>query len=108
MWTGALTVHADTFDDPDQISIGGTGALDSSWIFEPGWDTTPVNVSIGGVSGGSIRVRVWDGNGTSVLDQTVTTVGTFTAGPTGAAGLWMVQIDYNSAVGAGAVTLSQP
>jgi hypothetical protein len=108
LWTGALTVRGDTLNDPDSISIGGTGALDASWIFEPGWDTTPVSVSIGGVSGGSIRVRIWDGSGTPVLDQTVSGVSAFTAGPSGAAGVWMVQIDYTSAVGAGAVTLSQP
>lgn len=108
LFTGALTVRADTSDDPDQISIGGTGALDTSWIFRPGWNTTPVSVSIGGVAGGNIHLQIWDGGGTLVLDQTVSGGASFTANPTGAAGVWTVQIDYNSAVGAGGVTLSQP
>jgi hypothetical protein len=43
-----------------------------------------------------------------VLDQTVSGVSSFTAAPTGAAGVWTVQIDYLAAVSAGAVTLSQP
>jgi hypothetical protein len=107
IWTGALTVRADTLNDADEISIGGTGVLDTSWIFQPGWNTTPVNVSIGGVSGTSVRLRLWDGGNTLVLDQTVSGVSTFTATPTGAAGVWTVQIDYNSVVSAGAVTLSQ-
>jgi len=108
LWTGALTVHADTLNDADQISIGGTGALDATWIFQPGWNTNPVNVSIGGVSGGAVHVLIQDGGGATVLDQTVNGVSAFTASPTGAAGVWTVQIDYLSAVSAGAITLSQP
>lgn len=108
LFTGALTVTADTSNDPDAISIGGTGALSTTWIFRPGWDTTPVSVSIGGVAGGHIQVQLWDGGGNLVLDQTVNGVSSFTASPTGVAGVWTVQIDYVSAVGAGAVTLSQP
>ena len=107
-WTGALTVHADTLDDADQISIGGTGSLDCTWLFQPGWNANPVNVSIGGVSGGSIHVLIQDGAGATVLDVTVNGVSAYTASPTGVAGVWMVQIDYNSAVSAGAVSLSQP
>jgi hypothetical protein len=80
LWTGALTVQADT----------------------------PLDVSIGGVSGGSVRVRIWDGGAALVLDQTVSGVSTFTASPTGTAGVWMVQIDYNSAVAAGSLSISQP
>jgi len=108
LWTGALTLQADTLNAADAISIGGTGVLDASWIFEPGWGTAPLDVSIGGVSGGSVRVRIWDGGAALVLDQTVSGVGSVTAAPTGAAGVWMVQIDYNSAVSAGSVSLSQP
>ena len=108
LWTGALTVRADTLNDADQISIGGTGALDATWIFQPGWSANPVSVSIGGVSGGAVHVLILDGGGATVLDQTVNGVSAFTASPTGAAGVWTVQIDYLSAVSAGAVTLSQP
>lgn len=108
LWTGALTVKADTLDDPDAISIGGTGALDTTWIFEPGWNTNALDVSIGGVSGGSVRVQIWDGTGALVLDQTVSGVTAYSGTPSGAAGVWMVQIDYSNAVSAGAVTLSQP
>ncbi len=108
LFTGALTVKADTLDDPDEVSVGGTGDLDCSWIFRPGWDATPVGVSIGGVAGGSIRVRLWDGGNTLVLDQTVSGAASFTANPSGVAGVWTAQIDYTSAIGAGAVTLSQP
>jgi hypothetical protein len=107
-WTGALTVKADTFPDPDEISIGGTGAdLDGSWIFEPGWDGNDVNISIGGVTGGTIRVRIWDGGATLKEDATVTTGATYTNIVTGVAGVWMVQIDFTNAAGAGAITVGQ-
>lgn len=108
LFTGALTVRADSSADPDQISVGGTGALDTSWLFQPGWTTTAVNVSIGGMSSGSIRVQIWDGVGTLVYDQSNGGVSAVTGSPTGAAGVWTVQIDFNSTVSAGAVTLSQP
>src|SRR5204863_6218661 len=107
LFTGAFTVHADTLDDADSLSIGGTGSLDVSWIYQPGWGATPVHVSAGGMSAGSVRVRLWDGNGTLVLDQTVSTVSAFTTDVSGAAGVWTVQIDFFSAAVAGAVTLSQ-
>jgi hypothetical protein len=109
LFEGAITVTADTSNLPDQISIGGTGALDVSWIFQPGWTSGPVNISVGGMSGGTVRIRLWDGNGTAVFDQTVSGISGTTANPapSGAAGVWMVQIDYTSAIGVGAVTLSQ-
>ncbi len=107
LFTGALTVHADTLDQNDAISIGGTGSLDVSWIFEPGWDATPVHVSAGGMSAGTVRVRVWDGNGALVLDQTVSTVSAYTTDVSGAAGVWTVQLDFSAAAVAGGVTLSQ-
>jgi len=107
LWSGALTVTADTLNEPDEISIGGTGALTVSWIYQPGWDATPVHVSIGGVSGGSVRVRLWDGNGTLVFDQTATGISSITMDGSGAAGVWTVQIDFDDAVSAGGVTLSQ-
>jgi len=108
LFTGALTVKADTLADADHISIGGTGALDTTWIYQPGWNTTTVNVSIGGMSSGSIRVQIWDGGGTLVYDQSNGGISGITGTPTGAAGVWLVQIDFNSVVSAGAVTLSQP
>ena len=109
LFDGAITLTADTSNLPDQISIGGTGALDVSWIFQPGWTAGPVNVSVGGMSSGSVRIRLWDGNGTAVFDQTVSGVSGYTPSPapSGAAGVWTVQIDYTSAVGVGSVTLSQ-
>jgi len=107
LFTGALTVHADTLDEADAISIGGTGSLDVSWIFQPGWDAGPVHVSAGGMSAGWVRVRLWDGNGTLVLDQTVSTVSAYTTDVSGAAGVWTVQLDFSAAAVAGAVSLSQ-
>jgi len=107
LWTGALTVHADTLDDADRISIGGTGDLDVSLIYEPGWDANPVHVSVGGMSGGSVRVRLWDGSGVLVYDQTVSGVGGGLPDATGVAGTWMVQIDFIHCISAGGVTLTQ-
>jgi hypothetical protein len=107
LFTGALTVHADTLDEADAISIGGTGSLDVSWIFQPGWDASPVHVSAGGMSAGWVRVRLWDGNGSLVLDQTVSTVSAYTTDVSGAAGVWTVQLDFSAAAVAGAVSLSQ-
>jgi len=107
LWTGALTVTADTLNDADRISIGGTGALDVSWIYQPGWDTNPVHVSIGGMSSGSVRVRLWDGTGVLVFDQTATGVSALNLDATGAAGVWTVQLDFDHAVSVGGITLSQ-
>ena len=106
-WTGALTVKADTLNDPDAVDIGGTGALDVTWIFEPGWDANPVNVTVGGMSGGSIRIRLWDGDGHLVYDDVFFGIAGGTATPSGAAGVWMVQLDFNDCLSAGAVTLAQ-
>ena len=107
MWSGGLTVKADTFNDPDAIDIGGTGALDVSWIFQPYWDANPVNINVGGLSGDYIRIRLWDGTGALVYDDYFFGGGGGPATPSGAAGVWTVQIDFNSVVSAGAVTLSQ-
>jgi hypothetical protein len=107
LFSGALTVHADTLDEPDAISIGGTGSLDVTWIYQPGWDANPVHVSAGGMSAGTVRVRLWDGGGTLVLDQTVSTVSAFTTDVSGGAGVWTVQLDFSAAAVAGAVSLSQ-
>jgi hypothetical protein len=100
LWSGALTVSTDTLDDPDAIDIGGTGALDVSWIFEPGWGAAPVNVTIGGLSGGWVRVRLWDGNGDLVYTRTVAGASGVTDTPSGAAGVWLVQIDFDHAISA--------
>lgn len=107
LFEGALTVTADTSSLPDKISVGGVGGLDVSWLFQPGWTTAPVNVSIGGISGGSIRIRLWDGGGTLVFDQTVPSCASYAAAPCGAAGVWTVQMDFNSAIGVGAVSIGQ-
>jgi hypothetical protein len=107
LWTGALTVTADTLDEADLISVGGTGALDVSWIYQPGWTASPVHVSIGGMSSGSVRLRLWDSTGALVLDQTATGISAISADATGAAGVWTVQIDFDHAVSAGGVSLSQ-
>jgi hypothetical protein len=107
LFSGALTVRADTLDEPDAVSIGGTGSLDVSWIFQPGWNANPVHVSAGGMSAGTVRIRLWDGGGTLVLDQTVATVSAFTTDVSGAAGVWTIQLDFSAAAVAGAVTLTQ-
>ena len=107
MFSGALTVKADTLDDPDSITVAGATSLDVTWIFEPGWDTNPVNVDVAGMSSGTVRVRLWDGNGTLVLDDTFIGIGGGTVSPSGAAGVWRVQIDFNSCISLGAVTLGQ-
>ena len=59
------------------------------------------------MSAGTVRVRLWDGNGALVLDQTVSTVSAFTTDVSGAAGVWTVQLDFSAAAVAGGVTLSQ-
>jgi hypothetical protein len=108
LFTGAITVKADTLSNADGISVGGTGALDGVLIFEPGWNTTALNVSIGGVSSGNIHVTITDGAGFEVFNQTNGAVTALNANPSGAAGVWLVQIDFDHTVGAGAVTISQP
>jgi len=107
MFSGALTVKADTLDDPDAITVAGATSLDVTWIFEPGWDANPVNIDIGGMSSGTVRVRLWDGTGALAYDNTFFGIGGGTATPTGAAGVWRVQLDFNSCLSLGAVTLGQ-
>lgn len=107
MFTGALTVKADTLDDPDSITVAGATSLDVSWVFEPNWTTAAVNVDVAGMSSGTVRVRLWDGNGTLVLDNVYIGIGGGTSAPTGAAGLWRVQVDFNSCISLGAVTIGQ-
>jgi hypothetical protein len=107
LWDGALTVTADTSNLPDQISVGGAGGLDVSWIFQPKWTTAPVNVSVGGLTSGSVRIRLWDGVGAPVFDQTISACASYAATPSGAAGVWTVQMDFSSAIGVGAVSLGQ-
>jgi hypothetical protein len=106
-FTGALTVKADTLDDPDSITVGGATSLDVTWIFEPGWTANPVNVDIAGMSAGTVRVRLWDGNNSLVYDNTFFGIGGGTATPTGTAGVWRVQLDFNSCISLGAVSLGQ-
>jgi hypothetical protein len=107
MFTGALTVQADTLDDPDEITVAGATSLDVTWIFEPGWDANPVNIDIAGMSSGTVRVRLWDGTGALAYDNTFFGIGGGTATPTGAAGVWRVQLDFNSCISLGAVSLGQ-
>jgi hypothetical protein len=106
-FTGALSLTADTANEADAISVGGTGSLDCSWIYEPQWTAAPVHVSVGGMSSGSVRIRMWDGSGTLVLDQVVSTLSAYACDVSGTAGVWTVQLDFSSAAVAGAVSLSQ-
>jgi len=107
MFTGALTVKADTLDDPDAITVAGASWLNVTWIFEPGWTSNAVNIDVAGMSSGSVHVSLWDGNGTLVFDGTFFGIGGGTATPSGAAGIWRVQIEFDSCVSLGAVTLGQ-
>jgi hypothetical protein len=107
LFSGALTVNADTLPDPDEITVAGATSLDVTWIFEPGWTANPVNVDIAGMSSGTVRVRLWDGANTLVYDNVFFGIGGGTATPTGAAGVWRVQLDFNSCISLGAVSLGQ-
>jgi len=104
---GALVLKADEFDDPDAFSVGGTAALKVSWIYEPHWNTNQVHIDVGGMSSGKIRIRLWDGLGTLVHDVEYFGISGISDTATGSDGIWMVQIDFIDAVGAGAVTLGQ-
>lgn len=107
LFSGALTVQADSLPDPDEITVAGATSLDVTWVFEPGWTANPVNVDIAGMSSGTVRVRLWDGNGDLAYDNTFFGIGGGTATPTGAAGVWRVQLDFHSCISLGAVSLGQ-
>ncbi len=106
-FSGAIELTAHPQNQPNRIDVGGTDALDASWIFQPGWGAGPVHVDAGGVSAGSFRIRLWDGAQKLVLDQTVSGVGDFTKDVTGFAGVWTVQLDFFNAAELGDITLTQ-
>ena len=107
IWTGDLTLTADKTPDPDVIDIGGTGSLDTSWTFNPGWTAADVNVTVGGMTDGIVHIRLWDGNGDKVLDQFFFGISGSTVKANGAAGHWTAQIVFDSCISVGAVTLGQ-
>jgi len=107
LWSGNLTVTADTTPDPDVIDIGGTGSQDSSMLFEPGWTAADVNITVAGMASGTIRIRLWDDTGAKVYDDIFFGIAGGTAKANGVAGDWTVQIDFNSCINAGAIVISQ-
>src|SRR4029078_2737761 len=92
MCTASLTPTAEKTPDPDVIDIGGTGSLDTSWTFNPGWTAADVNVTVGGMTDGIVHLRLWDGSGDKVLDEFFCGVAGSTVKANGAAGHWTAQI----------------
>lgn len=115
-WSGSLSVDADLSDNLDAVDIAGLSSFSTTLTYRAGWAAaTAGKVSVGGVGGGSVRVRVWDPSLNPAVDGALYDV-TVNSGvgvsndpiPAAGAGTWTIVIDYSSASGAGAVTISQP
>lgn len=109
---GAIAIEADTFDDPDAITIAGSYALDASYEFEAGWPSGPAEVSIASaIAAGTVRIRMWDGEGVLVMDRTnlAIFIGAFNGDShSGAAGSWRIRVDIDAVATAGAITIRHP
>jgi hypothetical protein len=115
-WAGAIVLEADTPPTPDEISIGSGISNDDSLILFAEWDTAtvPVHVSMAtGLSGGTVRVRLWDPDddpvGTPSFDMVINT-GTGAVSQdvvtAAAGGTWMIQIDFTGCTLGGAISIS--
>jgi hypothetical protein len=113
VWEGAISLSADNPPTPDVITIGSGFSTSASWTFYAGWSdasTTPVSVTIAsGLSSGSIRIRLWDGAGTSQYDQTISppTGAVADSISAGAAGTWTIQLDLSGASAGSAISIHQ-
>ncbi|HEU4334172.1 MAG TPA: hypothetical protein VFT32_06710 [Candidatus Eisenbacteria bacterium] len=109
---GAIDIHADVFDDPDEITIAGSYALQSSYEFQAGWPAGPAKVTIASaIALGTVRVRMWDGDGDLVLDRTNLAIFIGLSdghSHSGAAGTWTIRIDIDAVATAGAITIDHP
>ena len=119
-WSGAIVLEADDPPTPDEISIGTGIGGDCFLLLHAFWDagSAPVHLSVaGGVSGGSVTIRLWDpdddllaaapyevtlnaGASSFTADLTSTTTGTAPAGT------WTIQIILNDAAVGGAISLT--
>ena len=109
---GAIDIGADVFDEPDDITIAGAYALNSTYEFEAGWPAGPARLTIASaISLGTVRVRMWDGAGDLVLDRTnfAIFVGAFNGDShSGDAGTWRIRIEIDAVATAGAITIDHP
>jgi hypothetical protein len=106
VWAGAIVLTADTAQNEDTIAVGGTYDTNCTMIYAVGWDSGPAEASVAsGLFAGSVRLRVWDGAGALVMDETVY-VAYYGLTLSGAAGVWTVRIDIDGAAMGGAVFVS--
>jgi len=109
---GAVAIDADLYDDPDDITIAGAYALDSTYFYEAGWPAGPARVTLASaISLGTVRIRMWDGAGDLVMDRTnfAIFVGAFNGDShSGAAGTWRIRIDVDAVATAGAISINHP
>ncbi|HTF56662.1 MAG TPA: hypothetical protein VK661_05440 [Planctomycetota bacterium] len=109
---GAIAIDADLYDDPDDITIAGAYALESTYFYEAGWPAGPAQVTLASaISLGTVRIRMWDGNGALVMDRTnfAIFIGAFNGdSDSGAAGTWRIRIDVDAVATAGAITITHP
>jgi len=109
---GAIDIDADLFDDPDDIVIAGSYSMQSTFEYEAGWPSGPARVTIASaIALGTVRVRMWDGQGDLVMDRTnlAIFIGAFNGDShSGAAGTWRIRIDIDAVATAGAITIDHP
>jgi hypothetical protein len=108
MWAGDIVLTADTTPNPDAITIGGTGSQDSVLKYEPGWTANDVKITVAGMTSGIVAITMWDGNGTKVYEDIFFGIaGMNDTVSGGAAGTWLVRIEFDSCLNVGAITISQ-
>ena len=109
---GAIDIDADLFDQADDIAIAGAYNMDSTYFYEAGWPAGPARVTIASaISLGTVRIRMWDGADTLVMDRTnfAIFVGAFNGDSNyGVAGTWRIRIDIDAIATAGAITIDHP
>lgn len=102
-----ITIDADVMNDPDAVSIAGMFQMSGRLEYRVGWPAGGGAISVTtALSFGTVRVRVWDGDGALVFDRTAYAlgIGIFEeeTGP-GAAGSWRIVLDIDAAAVGGSI-----
>ena len=107
-----VDIQADVLGTPDDIVIAGAYDLQSDYEYQAGWTSGPARATLSStLTQGTVRIRMWDADGTLVLDRTnFTTLVGDTSGNSnhGVAGTWTIRIDIDAVATAGAITIDHP
>jgi hypothetical protein len=108
---GALVLEADTLGSPDAITLSSAFGSNDLYTFHAAWGAVSADVSVGGVSVGSLDVSIWHGGQDPQSDApfytaTVGTGGLNATTPAGQAGTWTIRLDFSGAAVASALSIT--